>query len=432
MKRNVRAAAACCLQRIVESGFSLHDALQSDECAFDARDHALLCELVYGVCRYYWRLAFYVDHLLVRPLKAGEGLVLQLIYVGLYQLAYCRLPDYAAISETVEAARWLNKPWAVGLINGVLRQFQRSRETLESEIASDDQAQTAHPRWLIERIRDAWPTYATAIFTANNAHPPLTLRVNRRALSREAFIQACEAKGLMATPHPHVDYAVTLAEAVPVDQIPGFWLGYCSVQDASSQWIERCLALQPGQIVLDACAAPGGKTSLLLEIEPSLRVCAIDQAPERLLRIKENLKRLKLEATLIAGDCRQPDGWWHGDFFDHILLDAPCSGSGVIRRHPDIKLLRHPSDISALAVTQLELLQALWPLLRSGGRLLYTTCSILPEENSHVIQSFLASCQDVDIIKLDFIDAVPCDVGVQVLPGIHHMDGFYYAVLAKR
>lgn len=431
MKTNVRAIAAAVLDHIVAGGYSLKEAIAEEDPDLSPRDQAFLRELVYGVCRHYWTLAFFADQLMSKPLKPKETLVRQIIHVGLYQLLHCRLPEYAAIAETVAAVKITKKLWAVGLVNAVLREFQRSEGELHELLATNEIAKYSHPKWLIKRIKNAWPEDFDAIFQANNQHAPLTIRVNRIQQSREEYVSACEADELSVELHPHAKFGLTLTKQVGVEQLPKFWQGACSVQDAASQLIEPLLDLKPGQRVLDACAAPGGKTTLLLEAEPSLKVVSVDNVDTRVKKIHENLERLNLNAEVKVGDCLVPDEWWDGETFDRILIDAPCSATGVIRRHPDIKLLRRKSDIVELVAVQSQILGALWPLLKSGGRLLYTTCSILPEENEQIIAEFLDQYADAKSVEINLPCGKPRKVGVQLLPGDADMDGFYYAVLER-
>ena len=428
---NVRAVAASILERIVTDGYSMKEAITVENPDLDARDQAFLREIIYGVCRHYWTLEFFAGKLMSKPLKPKETLVRQLIYVGLYQLLHCRLPAYAAIAETVEAVRVVNKPWAVGLVNAVLRQFQRQEDELQAMLADNDVAKFSHPKWLVKRIQNAWPTNYAEIFMANNQHAPMTIRVNRRQGTRDEYIARCDENDVSTIPLAPTNFGLTLTKTVGVEQLPGFGDGACYVQDGASQLIESLLDLQPEQRVLDACAAPGGKTTLLLEAEPSLKIVAIDSDQSRIKKIQENLERLKLTAKVKVGDCLQPSTWWDENQFDRILIDAPCSATGVIRRHPDIKLLRRKSDMSELVAVQRQLVEALWPLLKSGGRMLYTTCSILPEENEQVMMDFLSQQADANALELDLPLGTVRKVGIQLLPGEHDMDGFYYAVLEK-
>jgi 16S rRNA (cytosine967-C5)-methyltransferase len=415
------------------SGRSLADCLPKASATLtEARDQSLLQAICYGVCRYFYALTATLDALLEHPLKEQDRDVYALLLVGLYQLGGMRIPEYAAVDATVSATAGLNKAWARGLTNAVLRNYQRHADELATLVADIPSAQTQHPDWLIGMIEKAWPTESDAIFEANNAHPPLVLRVNQRQQSREVYLESLQAAGLEAALVPETTQGIVLAEACDVQRLPGFAEGSVSVQDGAAQLATDLLKLAPGQRVLDACAAPGGKTAHIAESEPALAaLVAVDSDAKRMVTVSENLTRLQLEATCLTADAADVKAWWDGNLFDRILLDAPCSATGVIRRHPDIKLLRRPDDIQNLVAQQLHLLTALWPLLKIGGILLYATCSILPRENTGVLATFLAAHPDAeeDIIQATWGHA--CAVGRQILPGMHGMDGFYYARLIK-
>lgn len=397
------------------------------------QDRALLQELCYGVCRFYHRHEILLRQLLPKPLKAKDADIHALLHLGIYQLLGTRIPDHAALSATVEAAANLKKPWAKGLINGVLRNVQRQRGELTPDYNSDPVWQFSHPAWFIRQLRDAWPDHWEQILQANNQHPTFTLRVNRRQGSRDAYLQRLHAAECSAEPAPHAPDGITLPQPVPVTQLPGFDAGAVSVQDEAAQLAAGLLDLAPGQRVLDACCAPGGKTGHMLEREPALAgVVALDAEPKRMPRVRENLQRLGLEAALKVADATRPQDWWDGQPFDRILLDAPCSATGVIRRHPDIKLLRRANDIDKLAALQQQLLRGLWPTLKPGGLLLYATCSVLPRENAVQVIEFLAATPDAEPMLLDAPWGLAAGAGRQLLPLTGGHDGFYYALLRKR
>ncbi len=428
-----RLAAARALADVLDHGRSLSAALPKRALEVAPRDRALAAELAYGALRWWPRLDALLARLLERPLKPGNGEVRALLAVGLYQLERLRVPDYAAVSATVDAARRLErKPWAAGLVNAVLRSFQRRRTELEAALAADAAARLAHPRWLLERLRADWPEDWEAIAAAGNAHPPFTLRVNRQRTTRAACLAELAAAGLEAAPHPYAPHAVVLAQACEVERLPGFTEGRVSVQDAAAQLAPPLLELGAGQRVLDACAAPGGKAGHLLETEPSIALLALDLDAVRLARVHENLVRLGLAAEVRAGDAAAPATWWDGRPFDRILVDAPCSATGVLRRHPDVKALRHAADIEALAARQLEVLEALWPLLAPGGILVYATCSILKRENERTLAEFLSRHGDAEERPIAADWGRARLHGRQILPGEADMDGFYYARLGKR
>lgn len=429
--RDPRAAAARVLAEVVAGGRSLSDVLPPALVVLAARDRALAQELCYGTLRLLPRLRVLLDRLLDRPLKERDADVDALLLIGLYQLGHLAVPPHAAVSATVAAARLLGKPWAAGLVNAVLRRYGRERPALDAAVAADPQARHAHPAWLLERLRAVWPADWEAVAAAGNAHPPLTLRVNRLRITTEEYRARLAAEGRAAVPHPHAPDALTLAQPCPVEALPGFTAGLFSVQDAAAQLAAPLLRPQPGQRVLDACAAPGGKTAHLLETCPTCEVVALDQDARRLTRVAENLTRLGLAADAVVGDAGNPAAWWDGRPFERILLDAPCSATGVIRRHPDIKVLRRPDDIARLAAEQERLLAALWPLLAPGGILVYATCSVLPEENRERITAFLQGQHDSHEIPIAVAWGRSADPGRQILPGEDAMDGFYYACLTK-
>lgn len=428
---NARVISAQALGRVLGEGESLATVLPSALAHADPGERGLLQELCYGVCRWQPQLRFLLDQLLARPLAPGEQVLRGLLLAGLYQLWHLRVPEHAAVAETVAAVRPLRKPWAAGLVNAVLRSALRRRAELEALIEADAEARAAHPRWLLDWLRWDWPDDWPAIVAANNVRPPFTLRINRLRLDREAYWQRLATAGYDAGPAA-AETALTLSTPTDPAILPGFAEGWVSVQDAGAQLAASLLAVRPGQRVLDACAAPGGKTGHLLECVPDLDLTALDCDAGRLERVRDTLTRLRLNARLLAGDARRPADWWDGALYDRILLDAPCSATGVIRRHPDIKLLRRESDIAALAERQQALLTGLWPLLRPGGRLLYVTCSVLRAENERVVAAFLATHPDAHEQPIVAGWGRALSHGRQILPGEGGMDGFYYAVLRRR
>jgi len=436
MSLNPRLAAARALAAVLAGRASLA-ALPAQLEQVEPRDRALAQELAFGTARWQPRLALLAERLLQKPLKAADRDIEALLLIGLYQLLYTRIPAHAAIGETVACAESLKKPWAKGLVNAVLRRVQRDGEALLAGLAGDPVVRTAHPRWLQQSLKSSWPDHWEAICAANNEHPPLTLRVNRRQASRDAYLAGLEEAGIPARACRFSRDGILLGEPRDVRSLPGFAEGRISVQDEAAQLAAYLLEPLPGQRVLDACCAPGGKTCHLLESEPQLaELVAVDLEEKRLERVRENLERLGLAAQLVAADARATASWWDGRRFQRILLDAPCSATGVIRRHPDIKMTRQPGDIPALAALQGELLDALWPTLEVGGILLYATCSILPAENSDTIAAFLArtpGARELDIAA-SFAGAKPGVAqphGRQLLPQSEGHDGFYYAKLIK-
>lgn len=428
----VRTAAAKLLADLLRQQGSLASLLPDYQSRVPERDAPLLQELTYGTCRWYPRLNAYLGQLLDKPLKPKEGDIQALLLLGLYQQLYTRIPDHAAIGATVESTRELKKPWAKGLVNGVLRRFQREQEALDTALADDDRFTTAHPDWLLKRLRHHWPEQTDAIIAANNGHPPLTLRVNPDYASRDDYLAQLRKEGIDASLTPFSPAGIRLHTPCQVTTLPGFEVGGVSVQDEAAQLSAELLELRPGQRVLDACSAPGGKTGHILETEPGLaEVVALDSDARRLNRVQENLDRLRKQATLRCGDAGQPDHWWDGTAFDRILLDAPCSATGIIRRQPDIKVLRSAADIDRLSALQGRLLSALWSTLKPGGVLVYATCSILPEENTRVVEAFVRQHPDAQCETLEVDWGLEQLCGRQLLPRDNGHDGFYYARLHK-
>ncbi len=431
--RNTRVLATRVLIAVLHRGVSLPEALAATvPVDLAPPDRALIQELCYGVLRWEPRLGVVVGELLHKPLKKKHADLHCLILIGLYQLAHQRTPAHAAVAEAVQASRALGKPWATRLVNAALRSFQRGRANHERKLAGDPVAELAHPSWLLEQIRASWPQHWREILAANNQRPPLTLRVNARRVAPARYRQRLHDSGIESSAVADVPAALVLRQPVDVGRLPGFATGEVSVQDAGAQLAAPLLRLQPGQRVLDACAAPGGKTCHIAELEPRLRqLVALDKDPRRAALLRENRARLDVAAEILVGDATRPEDWWDGVPFDRVLLDAPCSASGVIRRHPDVKHLRRPGDLSALAASQQALLQALWPLLRVGGILLYATCSVLARENSELVARFLALQPDARACPVAPSWGRRFGHGRQILPGDRGMDGFYYAVLVK-
>ncbi|RON50965.1 16S rRNA (cytosine(967)-C(5))-methyltransferase RsmB [Pseudomonas frederiksbergensis] len=429
---NPRLAAAKALAAVLNGKASLNSSLPTQMDKVEDRDRGFTQDLAFGTARWQPRLSALAAKLLQKPFKAADADVEALLLVGLYQLLYTRVPAHAAIGETVGCADKLKKPWAKALLNAVLRRAQRESEALLAELEHDPVVRTAHPRWLQKSLKAFWPEQWEAICEANNAHPPMILRVNRRHQTRDAYLGLLSDAGIAATPCVYSRDGIILDAAADVRSLPGFAEGWISVQDEAAQLAADLLDLAPGQRVLDACCAPGGKTCHILEAEPALAgVVAVDLEAKRLVRVRENLARLGLSAELIAADGRDTATWWDGKPFQRILLDAPCSATGVIRRHPDIKLTRQPDDISALAVLQGELLDAMWITLEVGGILLYATCSTLPTENTEVIEAFLARTPGARELDLATTAGIKQPHGRQLLAQQGGHDGFYYAKLIK-
>jgi 16S rRNA (cytosine967-C5)-methyltransferase len=428
---DVRALAAQALARIVR-GESLRAVFAATSPKLtDARDRALLSSLLHEGARWWLRYDAALDVLLERPLRKREPQVHALAVLGLVQLDVLHLPEYAAVAATVEATRSLSKPKFAGLINALLRRWLRERTTLTAKLDAEATTRSAHPRWLLDTLRTDWPGQTDAIVAANNTQAPLWLRVNRRRANRDELLERFKSADIEACAASELDHAVVLAHSTDVTRLPGYADGAFSVQDGAAQFAAGLLDLADGQRVLDACAAPGGKSAHILETA-DVRLVALDSDARRLPRIEENLKRLGLEADVRAGDAAAPKAWWDGKPFDRILIDAPCSATGIVRRQPDVKLHRRAGDIATLAAGQSRILDALWPLLGRGGRLVYATCSVLTDENAHQIGRFLARHGDARLAG----DAPagwhrPDEGGAQNLPGECGMDGFFYAALEK-
>jgi 16S rRNA (cytosine967-C5)-methyltransferase len=421
----VRARAAWLVSRVL-AGQSLSKALPLALKGLPKSQHALLKALGLGTVRWYPRLAFLLRQLLHHPIQDKETYALAL--VGLHQLAFMAVKPHAAVAETVAAA----KPWAKPLINALLRNYQRRQEALEALAEADYEASLSHPSWLRHKIEQAWPKEAQTILSLNNQHPPFTVRVNLARIPRALYAKHLKAQGFKVRELKWVDSALIVEPAVPVEDLPSFAQGWVSVQDASAQLAAPLLAVEPGQRVLDVCAAPGGKTLHLWESCPGLaELVAVEIAEERLERLKENLSRGGAKVTLICADARDPKSWWNGRLFDRILVDAPCTATGVIRRHPDIKLLRRAQDVLAFALLQRQILDAIWPLLAPGGRLVYATCSLLPEENEEQVLAFLKAHADAKEVPIEASWGRRLKCGRQILPR-EDADGFFYACLEKR
>ncbi|GAB1269476.1 16S rRNA (cytosine(967)-C(5))-methyltransferase RsmB [Aurantivibrio infirmus] len=430
---NTRSAAAKLIASILTQRGSLSSLLPAALTTIDERDRALLQELCYGVSRWQPKLQCYLNKLLDKPLRKKDSDVHALLLIGIYQLAFMRVPDHAAINTTVDASKSLKKPWSKGLINAVLRNFQRQKDQLNIELKDIPEFRYAHPNWLIKKIKKAWPNNNDEIFLANNQHPPFTLRINKKKVQRQAYLDLLSEQDIKAIPTAFSEDGLTLQNPIDVNSLPLFAEGGISVQDEAPQLCAQLLELQDGLSVLDACCAPGGKTAHIAESTADLsRLVALDISAERLTRTRENLQRLQLDAELIVGDASQTSTWWDGKPFDRILIDAPCSATGVIRRNPDIKILRNPDGLAKLVDIQNAVLDALWPLLKPGGLLLYATCSVLPEENSAAIERFIAAHSDVIEEPIEAEWGTQQNHGQQLFPLDNSHDGFYYAKLRKK
>lgn len=428
---SARELAVTVICTVTQQGKSLTEALTLAD-VLEPRDKAFCREICYGTIRWYSRLEGLLNLLLKKPFKAKDSDIKVLILTGLYQIIYLSTPDHAAVSETVSTCSAGRKSWAKGVLNGVLRNFLRNRATLEKSIDAQLNQQFSHPTWLIQQLQKDWGDQLSHILQANNQHPPMSIRVNEKAISRHQYVKQLDEAAIKTHENPFNSVGLTLDQAVNVDQLPGFWQGTCSVQDSAAQLAASLLKVEDNQRILDVCAAPGGKTAHLLEsTNDSNALTAIDIDELRNQRVIENLTRLNLKADVLTVDALETAEWFDQQPFQRILLDAPCSATGVIRRHPDIKLLRQASDIKALVELQSQLLEAIWPLLEKGGRLLYATCSILSAENSQQIANFVSRHTDAQPVTIDAQWGQACEFGRQILPGQDNMDGFFYACLTK-
>lgn len=425
MSVDIRVLATQLVHAIAHDGQSTAQLLPEAQLLLPERDRPLLQELVLGTCRWYFWLETLHNRHLERPLNRKNLIAASLLKIGLYQLLFTRIPAHAALNETVAATAPLGISTLTGLINAVLRRVQAE----QAELVPDDIL--SYPDWLREKLKHNWPEHWLDILVQGNAHPPMTLRVNRQKTDRDSYLAQLAAAGIDAAPCPLSATGITLSASCPVQILPGFTDGHVSVQDEAGQLCTALLELAPGQRVLDACAAPGGKTCALLEQHADINLTALDIDVQRVVRISENLARLHLHCTVRQGNMATPAEWWDGEPFDRILLDAPCSATGVIRRHPDIKLLRQAEDIKHLADTQLNLLHSAWSCLAPGGKLLYATCSILPQENSRVIERFLQQEASAKLNSIEVPWGLDTGVGRQLFPAAQGHDGFFYSRLAK-
>ena len=422
------------IEQIIEEKTTLTHALRSNTFFNEAgNDKALIQEICYGTFRWYIQLEYILEKLLEKKIKKKDRRLKYLIIVGLYQLRYMRIPSHAVVSETVNTCKKIKKEWAKGLVNAVLRRYLREEEQLNSDNSEDVCFKTSHPAWLIDQLKIDWLEHYQSILTANNQHPPMYLRVNQRHQNRDEYLARINAVGIQGQATPYSRNGILLEQAIDVKQLPGFDEGDISVQELAAQLSVDLLDLKPEHNVLDACAAPGGKTAHILESEPNINsLTALEKDPKRSTRLQETLNRLKLSADTIVADAIDINSWWDKNHFDRILLDAPCSATGVIRRHPDIKQLRTPDEVNAISLLQLQILQALWQTLKPGGLLVYVTCSILKQENSDLINGFIEDNEDCILKPITAAWGNDTGHGRQILTGQDNMDGFFYACLEKR
>ena len=419
-KTNPRTSAAKIIQSVIYKGESLSTALQDEE-------DSLTRDLCYGSLRWHEPLSALLDVLLSKQLKRKDKDVECLIRIGLYQIIYQKTPDHAAVGETVNALKGLKKPWAKKLVNAVLRNYLREQDNFQEEVQKRQVVRHAFPKWLIDELKHAWPDNWETILQASNQRAPMSLRVNLNRQSRDQYLEKLDSADIKANSIEPVKTAIRLDKPCNVYDLPGFTEGEVSVQDGAAQLATILLECEDNMKVLDACAAPGGKTGHILESAKHLDVIAIDNSESRLKRVTQNLDRLKLSAKVITADALDTERYAKDCQFDRILLDAPCSATGVIRRHPDIKVLRRKSDINELQQLQSKMLDALWDKLKKGGILLYATCSILPQENEQQIAAFIKRKDDVEVLPIPHAQGF----GRQIFPGEDSMDGFFLCKLRK-
>ena len=435
---SARSLAAYAVARILREGVTLDAALKDALVAANPQLGRTVRSLSYGAVRGYYRHEAILSRLLSAPVRSLDLLVRALLSVALFELEDERTPEYAVVDAAVDTAKITDAARAGGLINAVLRRYLRERASLDADIARNPASRHASPVWLADRLRADWPVRWTQLLAAGDAQAPMWLRVNGRRSTTDAYLDTLRAAGIGARAEARVPQAVLLDAPCDVQDLPGFAQGLVSVQDLGAQCVAFPLGLAAGQRVLDACAAPGGKTALIAEREPDLdKLVAVDIDPQRLVRVRENLARGNLRADVISGDAGEPAAWWDGAPFDRILLDAPCSALGVIRRHPDIRLRKSPSDIDKLPPLQRRLLDSAWTMLKAGGRLVYATCTLTRSENRDLIGAFLRSTEGAASVPAEAWAGWPNfgeadDFGRQILPGEAGADGFYYAALTKQ
>lgn len=434
MSGNPRAIAARILASLLREHRPLDQLLKDKSVTtLASRDQAFVQELCYGVARWYYRLEFLLEKLLDKAPREKDLEIKTLLLCGIYQIDFLRTPAHAAVSASVDAVHILSRDWARGTVNAVLRRYLREQATLLEKLSENTAATHAHPGWLLDLLREDWPDKWERIAAGNNERPPMHLRVNRQRSTLANYLRTLENAGIPANAMAWSDCGIALAAPVDVAALPGFREGLVSVQDCGAQLAAGLLDAQPGERVLDACAAPGGKAGHILERQPQLReLIAVEQIPRRVKLLLQTLERLGLHASGIQADVSDTSTWWDGEPFDRILLDVPCSATGVIRRHPDIKLSGRLETMPRLLETQRQILGSVWPMLKRKGKLVYSTCSILRRENDDQIAAHLQLHPDATVVPVDVEWGSATLHGRQTLPGFDEMDGFYYAILEKQ
>lgn len=431
---SARLIASRIIEQSVENKISLSLILKKEDSFKNAgKEKALIQEMSYGTFRWYIQLEYILNQLLDKEIKKKDGRLKYLLLIGLYQLRFMRIPPHAVVSETVDTCKKINMLWAKGLVNAILRRYIRESIQIETALEENECIRTSHPEWLVKQIKNDWPLHWQSILEANNQKPPMYLRVNKRHQTRKTYLTKLKEIGIEASATSFSENGILLKTAVDVHKLPGFFEGKVSVQELAAQFSAQLLDLKSGQNVLDACAAPGGKSAHILETGINLKsLTCIEKDSNRTKRLYETLQRLKLDAVVKTADINDLQNWWNEEKFDRILLDAPCSATGVIRRHPDIKFLRTKGGVNNINLLQMELLKTLWKTLKSGGMLLYVTCSILKQENMGLIKQFINNNNDCELRPINAEWGLDTGYGYQILTGQNNMDGFFYACLKRK
>ena len=443
---SARLQALWWLVAVSKDGRSVNDLLANrDDYLVSSAEVAFAKQLLFGSLRYFHQMKAILDQLLNKPLKQKDSDIFAILVLGVYQLRYLSVPDHAALSQSVELTRKVNKSWASGFVNGVLRNYQRQIKEIDEKLAQAKTYRYSHPNWIINQLESDWPAHAASILDANNQRAPMTLRVNQQKISIDNYQQKLEQEGLSSTTHALATDALILDAPCDVSKLPGFDTGLVTLQDAAAQLTVDLMDLQDGQRVLDGCASPGGKTTHILQRTKDVHLTSVEMSKHRMAKIEQTLQRLGMHSNLYCSDILDLNNWWDGELFDRILIDVPCSASGVIRRNPDIKIHRKKPDLTKLVSLQADILKTCWELLKPGGRLVYATCSIFKAENEQQIQEFIAQ-QPAEIVLFPAAihsalsgtqmtrsdPANSFSVGYQIFPGDENMDGFYLCGLEKK
>ena len=428
-----RVIAIKIVKEVIEKNMPLKIVIDNNKAIKNiGKDEALIKEISFGTLRWYTQLEYILTQLVDKPIKKKDRILKYLIIIGLYQLIHMRTPNHAVVSETVEACTKINMEWAKGLVNAVLRRYLRESKKIQSKIFKNKIIKFAHPEWLVKKIKKDWPKNWKNILVANNERPPMYIRVNKLRNDRKNYLNKLRKVGIAGEETKYSSDCILIKEPINVEKLPGFFKGDLSVQDLAAQLAVGLLDLKPNHNVLDACAEPGGKTSHILESEPKIKnLLAIEKDKIRARKLRSTLDRIGLQANVSEEDAMNTDRWWDGEKFDRILLDIPCSATGVIRRHPEIKLLRTEDEIIEINKLQMKLLTSLWKTLKDNGLLLYATCSILNQENCNLIKKFLKNHSECSLKSITKKWGNDTTYGTQILPGENNMDGFFYACLVK-